>query len=597
MLFSVVIPTHNRSCELNRCLDALRHEVPAGSDVEIFVIDDGSLLAHQAANARLCAEQAIIYHYEKERRGPASCRNAGIKKSLGEWVAFLDDDVCVEAGWLSAVINAIKRCDERIVGFEGRVVATGCGLWDSEVANELGGLCLSANIIYKKDILIKAGMFDDGFDGPYAEDVECAIRMRQYGVIEFDPRICVCHQPRAVNGLQWCIGAPKRMYQILSGEYRLFVKHPQAYHTVRHARHFFGTWLTLAGKNVWYNVRRRRFDSVIRRPIDLFWLITGSAIEQVAAVFLIGHFLPHYCRGRESFFTGLVDWQRTKQNWHSSSNNLQHRMYLQKNGIRQLLFAFTRSPIYSIDPVLKSLSSTLVDSDKQRRIFLRVDDVFVSDKEAVDKFCLMMKRLRIPFLAAMKGDDLTTAAGQEMAREIVDAGGTIALHGFLHSGKFGPYPSELIQLSFLELDKKLSVVNPFMTTPSNSVQPSPFKLFSFIPPFNAISREQILHLSNQFAIICTGPETLRNTDYCAGPLWLKNGSVVMPSLHPYYGTASSILNHIKKSSMPDKGIICCTVHLTHEAEDGFFALERLIDKARVDLCDWNTLGDRKDLLS
>jgi glycosyltransferase involved in cell wall biosynthesis len=92
---SVVIPCYNQGAYLGDAIEsALDQDY---REREIVVINDGS-----TDETREVAKQysgAILY-IEQENRGPARARNAGIRASTGEYVAFLDSDDLYLTGFL-----------------------------------------------------------------------------------------------------------------------------------------------------------------------------------------------------------------------------------------------------------------------------------------------------------------------------------------------------------------------------------------------------------------------------------------------------------------------------------------------------------------
>ena len=83
---SVIIPTHNRAAMLQRAIESARH---AGTDPEIVVVDDASTDETKSICSNLAG---IVYHRIEHNVGQARARNAGIARSTGEYIAFLDDD-------------------------------------------------------------------------------------------------------------------------------------------------------------------------------------------------------------------------------------------------------------------------------------------------------------------------------------------------------------------------------------------------------------------------------------------------------------------------------------------------------------------------
>ena len=63
MLLSIVIPTHNRSGSLQKCLEALMSSIAGRSDCEVIVIDDNSKGEIARENRQLCADMHSDYCY------------------------------------------------------------------------------------------------------------------------------------------------------------------------------------------------------------------------------------------------------------------------------------------------------------------------------------------------------------------------------------------------------------------------------------------------------------------------------------------------------------------------------------------------------
>jgi hypothetical protein len=245
-----------------------------------------------------------------------------------------------------------------------------------------------------------------------------------------------------------------------------------------------------------------------------------------------------------------------------------------------------KKPVYDARAVLKK--TRLKTSAASSRIFIRIDDLFLHDHALVNRFCDSLKGNAIPFLAAVTGNDLQKNDNSSMIQNIVRCGGAIGVHGFSHSGRFGPYESEILQLTFPQLDGlNASVLEACRVS---GVAP-----IAFVPPFNAVSWEQIVHLCGTYRIICGGPETVRFTGYLFGPVVLYNASIYFPCCQPFYGSASSMITPaLYKTVMNARAPVCLTFHFHKEAEDNFSSLVQCFQLFRDAINDWHTL-DEKDM--
>jgi glycosyltransferase involved in cell wall biosynthesis len=98
---TVVIPTYNRSAELERALDSLVRQTDP--DFAVFVCDDGSAEDIRAVVRRYSSRLAITCERIDNSGGPARPRNVGVRHATSEWVAFLDSDDWWDAGRMAAM--------------------------------------------------------------------------------------------------------------------------------------------------------------------------------------------------------------------------------------------------------------------------------------------------------------------------------------------------------------------------------------------------------------------------------------------------------------------------------------------------------------
>lgn len=83
---SVIIPVHNGESYLPEAIESILNQ--SYQEFELVIIDDGSKdRTHQIA----LSYPRVTYYYQ-EHNGTASARNMGIRKSQGEYIAFLDAD-------------------------------------------------------------------------------------------------------------------------------------------------------------------------------------------------------------------------------------------------------------------------------------------------------------------------------------------------------------------------------------------------------------------------------------------------------------------------------------------------------------------------
>jgi glycosyltransferase involved in cell wall biosynthesis len=102
MSISVILCTYNRCESLKTTLDSLTAlVVPQSIEWEVLVVDNNSKDRTREVINEFCLRNPGRFRYISElKQGLSNARNAGIGQARGEILAFVDDDVTVEPGWL-----------------------------------------------------------------------------------------------------------------------------------------------------------------------------------------------------------------------------------------------------------------------------------------------------------------------------------------------------------------------------------------------------------------------------------------------------------------------------------------------------------------
>lgn len=192
--FSVVIPTHNRPKMLG---DAIRSVLSQRlDDFEVIVVDDGS-----DPPAEIPDDARVRLVRLEPNQGISSARNAGVARSQGRYVAFLDDDDLWLPTRLERALVAHQRAPivvawcsyDRAPTKPGRVLE-GCipGHILSGMTPSLGGTSVKRDIIE---------LFDTSYRA--SEDVEWWIRMARHPVATVPEVGCIIRrhdEPRIAHG-------------------------------------------------------------------------------------------------------------------------------------------------------------------------------------------------------------------------------------------------------------------------------------------------------------------------------------------------------------------------------------------------------------
>lgn len=194
--FSIVIPTFNRSHQLDQCLELIFRQNYPLDKYEVIVVDDNS----DDGTAK------ILYKYSKnyqnfniirnqQRKGPYYSRNLGAKHAKGEIVIFTDDDCLVPSDWLSKICKVFQNpnvsCVQGTQLYRGKYPSL-----EPEGKFYLKSLQKrrsfdTKNLAIKRNLILECG-FDKRFRT--GGDRELGKRMYFNNIkINYNPTICVIH--------------------------------------------------------------------------------------------------------------------------------------------------------------------------------------------------------------------------------------------------------------------------------------------------------------------------------------------------------------------------------------------------------------------
>lgn len=104
---SVIVPIYNAQDSLKDCLDSIINQT--FRDLEIVLVNDGSKDDSLKIINEYAKKDKRIVVVDKKNGGVSSARNAGLKKSTGYYVCFVDADDTLE---ISAISHALSRMRE-----------------------------------------------------------------------------------------------------------------------------------------------------------------------------------------------------------------------------------------------------------------------------------------------------------------------------------------------------------------------------------------------------------------------------------------------------------------------------------------------------
>ena len=210
-LFSIVIPTHNRTALLTNCLRGIAAIEYPRAQFQVIVVNDGGAPIPEALTREWKDEFELCVLIQKNR-GAGAARNAGAARARYEWLAFTDDDCVPTRDWLSELARAAAAHPNAALGGE-----TCNGLRENVHAEASECLALFLREYYHRrksnpsqveffasnNFALPLRIFDaiGGFDERFrhAEDRDLCARLRTSGCALHDvPMARVVHS-RAMN--------------------------------------------------------------------------------------------------------------------------------------------------------------------------------------------------------------------------------------------------------------------------------------------------------------------------------------------------------------------------------------------------------------
>lgn len=296
LLFSIVIPTHNRPFILTKTLDCIeRQEV--NFKFEAIIIDDGSTVTlpdlgfgkGKRANWKLLRNE--------KNMGRAATRNRGIGESRGDYILMIDDDIWASPGLLQAHYQAQQRIGGGVViGAVPPASDVSDTVWHRYLAKRyerihkrLGetkldygyyGLFFTGNVSLPLSLLRAVGAFEETFKDYSFEDTELGFRLHKAGM-KF------CYAPSAVgyhmfdeNLSSLC----NKSFQLGFSAY-IFVKlHPEEARNIQYHSMICGPW---QGINIIKNLFKVLLFNIISIKTLILFAKVGEIIKQDFLVFSI----------------------------------------------------------------------------------------------------------------------------------------------------------------------------------------------------------------------------------------------------------------------------------------------------------------------
>lgn len=172
---SVVIPTYKRSDTLSRAIKSVAEQTY--KDIEILVVDDNEPGDEYSKNVAaligsLNYNNLILVTQERHING-AAARNAGIRRAVGEYIAFLDDDDMWMPEKIELQVRELSKLNDSYGGVSTRKIYYTNGkqnhiseVWEADKKQNFNVMSKRLNIstctlLLRRKCLDQTGYFDE----------------------------------------------------------------------------------------------------------------------------------------------------------------------------------------------------------------------------------------------------------------------------------------------------------------------------------------------------------------------------------------------------------------------------------------------------
>ena len=275
-LISVIIPTYGRAQYLGRAIDSVMQQTY--QKWELIVVDDNEPDSKDRAMTELkmmkyTNDKRVKYIKHSKNLNGSAARNTGIQASLGNYIAFLDDDDEYDSVRLEKCLSRIKCQDNILFG----AVYTGCRFFHNEKLYKTinkapdGNFLVEAlattfscysgsNIFIKSNIIKELKGFDENFSRH--QDYEFFVRyFEKYSLIGINEALLSKHE----NGDN--LPNAEKMYKIKIQYINKYINIINSLNKLNYNYVFYSHYIYLA------------LLSMEERKYKLFFLFTKKALN------------------------------------------------------------------------------------------------------------------------------------------------------------------------------------------------------------------------------------------------------------------------------------------------------------------------------
>ncbi len=190
MKISIVIPAYNEEHYIGPCIQSVQEQ--HSEDIfEIIVVDNESTDGTMAT-AKKYRGVAVLH---ESKKGPSHARQRGFMEATGDYIAFIDADTRIPAGWIDKIKKEFAR-DPKLVclsgpfryydlpPFQKLLAELLWGITATPIYWLTGFMALFANCVVKQEALAQIGGLDTTI-AFYGDDTSLAWRLSKVGKVKF----------------------------------------------------------------------------------------------------------------------------------------------------------------------------------------------------------------------------------------------------------------------------------------------------------------------------------------------------------------------------------------------------------------------------
>lgn len=194
-MVSVVIPTYGRPDKIKDAINCALGQTY--NELEVIVVDDNGRDSDNQRKTQIVVsgikDNRLKYYIHEFNRGGCAARNTGIRKSIGEYIAFLDDDDVWKKSYVEKQVSILKEpnvsavyCDYYLYDGQYTYVEEHNTIYEGRVFDKfLEGWCPTSTslVMVRKRDIIEAGMFDETLES--FQDFDMWLRLSKIGEFRY----------------------------------------------------------------------------------------------------------------------------------------------------------------------------------------------------------------------------------------------------------------------------------------------------------------------------------------------------------------------------------------------------------------------------